>query len=405
MKKLKKIYVTYEELYKAYLDCRKRKRNTRNEIIFEINENINLLNLYYELNECTYLVGNSICFIVKKPVYREIFAADFRDRIIHHLFINRIIKYIEQEFIDDAYSCRVGKGTKYGVERLYENIKECSNSFTNDCYILKCDLKSFFMNINKDILYNALCDFLEKKCNYHGDELQFMQYLLRCIVYDEPSKKCIIKGNKSDWDLLPKDKSLFYSKRNKGLPIGNLTSQIFANFYLSFFDYFIINTLGFKHYGRYVDDFYIIDKDKKRLLESIDKIKNKLMEREVTLHPKKFYLQHYKMGVSFIGHYIKPNRIYIGNRTKGNFYMFLKKSHKIFEQDNIERRDLDKFVSGANSYLGFMKNYKTYNIRKKMLIRNKNMFDFYQFGYTNIHFDKLKIRTRKSEYMFQNNIL
>ena len=141
MKKLKKIYVTYEELYKAYLDCRKRKRNTRNEIIFEINENINLLNLYYELNECTYLVGNSICFIVKKPVYREIFAADFRDRIIHHLFINRIIKYIEQEFIDDAYSCRVGKGTKYGVERLYENIKECSNSFTDDCYILKCDLK------------------------------------------------------------------------------------------------------------------------------------------------------------------------------------------------------------------------------------------------------------------------
>ena len=89
----------------------------------------------------------------------------------------------------------------------------------------------------------------------------------------------------------------------------------YSNFYLSFFDYFIVNTLGFKHYGRYVDDFYIIDKDKKRLLESVDKIKNKLMEREVTLHPKKFYLQHYKMGVSFIGHYIKPNRIYIGNRT------------------------------------------------------------------------------------------
>jgi len=398
LKKVKKIYVSYDELYKAYLDCRKRKRNTRNEIIFEIDENVNLLKLWYEINTFTYLVGNSICFIVKKPVCREIFAADFRDRILHHLFMNRIIKYVEKEFIDDAYSCRVGKGTQYGVKRLYENVKECSDSFTKDCYILKCDLKSFFMNINKDILFDKLYKFLIENCKYSGDELIFMTFLLRSILYDEPEKKCIIKGSISDWNLLPKEKSLFYSRKNKGLPIGNLTSQIFANLYLSYFDHFIVEELGFKYYGRYVDDFYIIHENKNVLLKSIKSIREKLLESEVTLHPKKLYLQHYKHGVSFLGHVIKPNRIYIGNRTKGNFYDMTKKYYNMFENNTITRIELNNFVSSVNSYLGFMKNYNTYNIRKKMLLKNKYMWPFYEFGYTNIYFDKISIKKKKIIY-------
>ena len=398
MRKLKKIYVTYDELYKAYLDCRKKKRNTRNEIIFEINENLNLLKLYYEINDFTYLVGNSICFIVKKPVCREIFAADFRDRIIHHLFMNRIIKYVEKEFIDDAYSCRVGKGTQYGVERLYYSMKTCSNNFTKDCYILKCDLKSFFMNINKDILFNILYSFLEEKCGYSGDELYFMEFLLKSILYDEPENKCIIKGSKSDWNLLPKEKSLFYSKKNKGLPIGNLTSQIFANLYLSFFDHFVVEELGFNFYGRYVDDFYIIHCDKNEILSSIDAIREKLLEHEVYLHPKKFYLQHYSKGVKFLGHVIKPNRVYIGNRTKGNFYQMLRISYDIFKYNEINRNEIEKFVSRVNSYLGFMKNYKTFKIRKKMLLYNKYIIPFYKFGCTNIRFNKIIIRKKYSVY-------
>ena len=140
-----KIYVSYEELYSAYIDCRKRKRGTANEISFEINECEKLYNLWLDLNNFNYKVGRSICFIVDKPVPREVFAADFRDRIVHHLFINRIIKYFEAEMIDDSYSCRVGKGTQYGVYKCYEYVKLCSEGYTKDCYILKCDLKQFFV--------------------------------------------------------------------------------------------------------------------------------------------------------------------------------------------------------------------------------------------------------------------
>ena len=389
MKKVIKEYVSYDELYKAYLDCRKRKRRSNNEIDFEIEENIKLYRLWVEINTNTYEIGKSICFIVKKPVYREVFAADFRDRIIHHLFINRIIYYLEKEFIDDTYSCRVGKGTYYGIKKCYEYIKECSNNYTEDCYILKCDLKSFFMTINKDILYEILYDFLINKCGYYDDELWFMSNLLYKIIYDEPAKKCIIKGSINNWNKLPKDKSLFYVGKNKGLPIGNLTSQIFANYYLNYFDHYIIEELGFKFYGRYVDDFYIIHKSKEMLSNSIQLIKEKLSVVETKLHPNKTYFQYYKKGVKFIGSVIKPNRIYIGNRTKGNLWYFIKNNKHIFDNKSLIRKNIEHFISSVNSYLGFMIHYSTYNIRRKIIFENENMLNFYKYGYTNGMFSKI----------------
>lgn len=137
-------YVSYEELYEAYVICRKRKRRTENALCFEIDDSVKLYNLLVELNNLTYKVGKSIAFVVDKPVKREVFAADFRDRIIHHLFVNRMNDIFEKEFIDDSYSCRVGKGTLYAIRRCYEHMKDCSDNFTKDCYIFKGDLKGFF---------------------------------------------------------------------------------------------------------------------------------------------------------------------------------------------------------------------------------------------------------------------
>ena len=119
-------YVSYEELYLAYLACRQNKRRKRNAIIFEMDSYVELYELYCELNFMTYEVGTSIVFCVDYPTKREVFAANFRDRIIHHLLINRLTSYFEKEFIDDNYSCRIGKGTEYGIQRCYDKIKECS---------------------------------------------------------------------------------------------------------------------------------------------------------------------------------------------------------------------------------------------------------------------------------------
>lgn len=390
-------YISYDELYCAYLDCRRRKRATANEITFEINENVKLYNLWVDLNTKRYKVGRSICFIVDRPVPREVFAADFIDRIVHHLFINRILKYVEQEFIEDTYSCRVGKGTQYGVKKCYQHIKECSNNYTEDCYILKCDLKSFFITINKDILYERLKDFITEKCGYDTKQLSFMLYLFSLILYNNPVDNCIIKGKLSDWDKLPKEKSLFHVPFNNGLPIGNLTSQIFANFYLSGFDHFITDVLGYKHYGRYVDDFFVVSKSKEELTSLIVKMREYLEGIGVILHPKKIYIQHYTKGIKFIGHVIKPNRIYIGNRTKGNFYETVNREVEIFNKEEVTNTEVEHFVSCVNSYLGFMNGFSTYNIRKKIL-KDDNFSKFYHIGHTNVNYNKISVNRRKENY-------
>ena len=383
-------YVSYNELFYAYIDCRKRKRGTANENSFEICEAEKLYKLYIELNNFLYEVGRSICFIVDKPVPREIFAADFRDRIVHHLFINRILPYIEEEMIDDSYSCRKGKGTQYAVQKCAEYVKECSENYTKDCFILKCDLKQFFVTINKNILADLLSNFLINKCAYKGEELRFMVWLMELIVFNDPTIKCIIRGSIKDWDKFPKEKSLFNTLKHKGIPIGNLTSQIFANFYLCIFDHFIKEVLGFKYYGRYVDDFFIISDSKEKLLSAIDKIKEHLLSVEAILHPKKIYIQHYTRGIKFVGHVIKPGRIYIGNRIKGNFYEMLFSGYSIFINNIPTAQELQTYISCVNSYLGFMKHYNTYYLRKKML-KCEYILPFYHYGVVNCEYNKLKV--------------
>lgn len=208
--KFDKEYVSYGELYKAYKDCRKRKRGTYNALEFEINENVELHKLWRELNTKTYEVGKSIVFCVDKPVKREVFAANFRDRIVHHLVINQINDILEEEFIEDSYSCRVGRGTDYGIRKCYQYIKDASRDYTKDCYIVKCDLKSFFMTINKKTLYDKLCKFLNEKYVNGNIEKEFLFYLIEKIIFNEPNKNCIMKQSWEHWNDLPKEKSLFF---------------------------------------------------------------------------------------------------------------------------------------------------------------------------------------------------
>ena len=287
-------YVTYDEVYRAYVDCRKHKWKTANAANFQMNLAYNLYQLWYELNKGTYKIGRSIAFIVDRPVHREVFAADFRDRIVHHLLINRIIIYYEKEVINNSFSCRKGKGTLYGVKTLYDEIKTLSENYTKETYVLKCDLKSFFMTINKQLLYNKIDELIKNKVYPTNiEQYKFTTWLANIIINNEPQKDCILKHSKKKWEILPKNKSLFYAKAGYGLPIGNLTSQIFANYFLNDFDKFIYNDLNFTCYGRYVDDFYIISTSKQELLKAIPKIKEKLSECETILHPiKHIYKTH-----------------------------------------------------------------------------------------------------------------
>ncbi len=359
--------ISLEDLFKAYYDCRKNKRKTFNALNFEADYESHIINLWQEINSHQYLPGRSIAFIVTQPVLREVFAADFRDRIVHHLIINKINHLLEHEFIDDSYSCRVGKGVQYGIKSIAEYIYLCSEGYSKDCYILKMDIQSFFMSIDNKLLWTRLQKFLNAQ--YIGTDKKLLLELIEKIIMNKPEQNCFIKGNKNDWDNLPPSKSLFSSPPNKGMPIGNLTSQVFANFYLNAFDHYVKDTCGIEYYGRYVDDFIIIHQDKNFLLKLREKLQNFLKtDLMLTLHPKKFYLQHYSKGVKFIGVVIKPNRQYIGNRTKGNLYRTIHHYNKLSAENSYyAQENSEKFVSSVNSYLGFMIHYCTYKIRRKIL--------------------------------------
>ncbi len=368
MKKLADLLI---DLFKAYYSARSNKRNTYNALKFELYHEHYLIDLYDEIINRSYEPRPSICFIVNKPVKREVFAASFRDRIIHHLIFNYIAPVFEKRFINDSYSCRKGKGTHYGIQRVNHFIRSCSENYHKDCYILKMDIQGYFMSIDQSLLYEKVKQSVVGNSGKINGDIETILYLIGKTIFNDPKNGCIIKSKKSEWKGLPPSKSLFYAEKNKGLPIGNLTSQLFANFYLDEFDHFMKQQMKLKYYGRYVDDIVIVHPDQAYLKSVIsmtrEYLKTKLM---LQLHPRKIYLQHYSKGVVFLGAVIKPYRIYIANRTKGNFYAAIQQQNEIARNHKITNEERGKFLSSMNSYLGIMKHYKTYKLRKGMLFKN-----------------------------------
>lgn len=305
----------YYQLYLSYIDARKNKRNTQNQLAFELHLEQNLYKLTEQVYNKTYIPKPAIAFIVFKPVQREIFAADFSDRVIHH-FIYRCIyqKYVDPFLIHDSYSCRTGKGTLYGIKRANHFIKSCTNNYTKKAYILKLDISGYFMNMNHAVLFNKVIAFLNPKATYLGVQYNTLVYLLQQTIYTNVANNCRIKGSRNNWQGLPPSKSLFNKSNGFGLPIGNLTSQIFGNIYLNDLDHFVKNTLKIKYYGRYVDDMIFVHENKNILNNCIPALQKHLYKINLVLHPKKIYLQPYNRGVLFLGHYIKPYRSYISNR-------------------------------------------------------------------------------------------
>jgi RNA-directed DNA polymerase len=375
-------------LFRAYFDARKNKRNTINQLRFEINYEANIVELYEELLGRNYRLRPSIAFIVDKPVKREVLAADFRDRVIHHLLFNLINPVFEAGFITNSYSCRKGRGTHYGIQSLNRSIRSCSSNYRRDCYVLKLDIKGYFMSIDKGILHEKLrCRLLHSNA-LTGAFRDLSLYIIDVILSDDPVVNCRIRGSKSDWNGLPPTKSLFHSRQDCGLPIGNLTSQLFSNIYLDDFDHFVTDKLRFRHYGRYVDDFYLVHNDIQCLKNAIPLIREYLWSNtRLILHPDKVYLQHYTKGVNFLGATLKPGRLYVSKRTKSNFNRKMKFWSRKLANSDFSKDEAIKLRASINSYLGILMHYRSFNIRKKALLQDENL-SFYKYGYIKWKFRK-----------------
>ncbi len=383
--------VSYDDLYIAYKDCRRNKRGTYNAVKFEINYEANLISLQDEINSGAYSPGHSIAFIVTKPVQREIFAADFRDRIVHHWIAMRIEPMLERIFIGESYNCRRGKGTLAGVKEVHRLVQEKSENYTKDCWVLKFDLKGFFMSINRQLVTDKLCKFIDEQ--YKGKDKETLIFLCRKVLLNSPEYNCIIKGSRKDWDGLSEDKSLFTVPEGYGLPIGNLTSQLIANFLLNDADHYMKDTLGMS-IVRYVDDVIMVDCNKEKLLTSMPLIRKYLWESAgAKVHPHKFYFQHYTKGVKFIGSVVKKERIYIANRTLSNAYKRLHKFNELAaENPDFVRKHAENFVSSINSYLGLMRHCNAYALRRNYI--NAICDEWRKVVYVDKEYTKLIIKKR-----------
>lgn len=176
--------IDFETILEAYLDCRKRKRSTVGATEFELAYVHNLVELMNEVNSRQYKIGKSICFVVRYPRYREVFAGEFRDRIIHHYIALRLEPLFEQIFCDRTYNCRKGKGQLAGVTQLAEDIRDESENYTKDAYVMKVDLKGFFMSIIKSKLARMVDDFIVEY--YKGDDKEDLRWLCNLVVMHRP---------------------------------------------------------------------------------------------------------------------------------------------------------------------------------------------------------------------------
>lgn len=342
-------WCSIEEVYAAYLDCKKRKSKSTSYAKFAANEAANIYDLWYDLNNHTYTIGKSDAFCVTRPKIREIFAAKFRDRIVHHLIMIKLMPHFERVFIEDTYNCRVGKGTDYGIKRVSTFMQN-----NPDKWVLKCDIKNFFMSIDKKRLAEQLDKFIRDM--YKGGDIEEILSLTHHIIMHRPELNCKRKGDLELWELLPKEKSLFKTDGNHGLAVGNYTNQIYANYSMTPIDD-LLTPLDIE-YGRYVDDFVLVG-DREVLLGLIPKIRKILEEIGLALHPTKIYLQPVRHGVKFTGGVIKHDRIYAGNRTVANAYDLVREYNRIRNKEKY----IEKFAQRYNSYMGYMIHKQTYAIR------------------------------------------
>ena len=369
---------TLEKLYLAYKECKKGKKNTINALNFELNREKNLLNLLYDLQSRRYEISRHIYFIIKSPTVREIFAADFRDRIVHHLLYNELYDVFDKSFIFSSYSNRREKGTHAAVNNLRKNIREIEY-FYSSSFCLKLDIQSFFRSINKDILYDLVKKGIEKQFSFYNDKKWFddVLWLTKKIIFHNPCENFIYRGNLNLKKLIPKSKSLFYSY-GAGLPIGNLTSQFFANIYLNELDHFIMDKLNCRMYLRYVDDFIIIDKSKDSLKLLIPELKNFLKTKlDLNLHPNKIYLQDTKKGIDFLGYFVRSNYVLVRQKVVRRFK---NKIYIINKRSDFSIEGAKKMIPMINSYYGHFIHANSLYLRKHIFENKLNKYFIHLFS-------------------------
>ncbi len=311
--------ISFENLCVAWQEFIRGKKTKKDVAEFSLNLSSNLYTLHEDLKNKTYEHGAYQAFGISDPKPRSIHKATVRDRVLHHAIYHILYKYFDQNFIYDIYSCRDEKGAHRAVRRFEDFARKVSANNTGTCWVLKCDIQKFFASID------------------HAT-------LMRIVVRHTPESDTL-------W-LLQKVIDSFEISPGKGMPLGNLTSQLLANIYMSEFDQFVKHKLRIKCYIRYADDFVILSEDRSWLEALIPEIREFLEKRlRLSLHPDKVFIKTLASGVDFLGWVNFPDHRVLRTTTKRRMIR------------RMRERSTPETIA---SYRGLLKHGNTFKIRKNI---------------------------------------
>lgn len=337
----------FENLYQAYLSARKNKRFRRDVLRFSASLEENLIQIQNELIWNTYEVGRYKEFYVYDPKKRLIMALDFKDRVVQWAIYRQLNPLLDRRFIEDSYGCRIGKGTHKAADRLQYWLRQTDRK-PDKYYYLKLDISKYFYRIDHEVLIKIL----RKKIS---DE-RLMQ-LLESIINCDDTKFGIPTG--IDADQCDKEDRL----SEVGIPIGNLTSQMFANLYLNELDQYAKHTLKLHYYLRYMDDIIILHNDKKYLHEIKATIENFLNDELRLQLNKKTAIRPINVGIEFVGFRIYSTHKKLKRKSLRRIKKRVKQLIWQYTNGHIER---ERLQCSFQSFKGLMKHFNSYGLRNKL---------------------------------------
>lgn len=368
------------DLYRAYFNCRKGKRNAAASLSFERDFETHLEVLGRSMLDGSWRPGRSNAFIVNRPVKREIFAAPFADRVVHHWFIGHLNPFFERLFLPVSHACRKGMGTHRAIRQVAGYVEQASSSGQREAWALKMDIRGFFMSIDRRLLWKRLLRFMNDRVRPTLTPFDFALLLQvgSRLVLSDPASTAQVRGSAWDWNGLPRDKSLFYATAGHGLPIGNLTSQVLANFFLHPFDEWMINRYRGCGYTRYVDDFLLVGTCPWELRGAVSEVQAVLKERfSLKLHPRKVKLQRVCHGVPFLSAVIFPGRCLPDRRPRGSFRRTIHAFNRLVLQEvkGVESGEWDaSFRASVNSHLGGLSHTRSRVFRMRSWLKTQDIW-------------------------------
>ena len=335
--------ISLENLFSAWDKFKNDKQKKRDVQRFEWQLEENIFQLHRDLKYHRYKHGAYTSFYIHDPKQRHIHKAIVRDRILHHAVFIMLNPIFEPTFIPNSLSCRIGKGTHKGIDILNKTLRQISSNNFKPCFALKCDIKKFFETVDHSILLSII-----RKRIKDADAMWLLEEIIESFISQHST--------------------LF---ERKGLPIGNLTSQLFANIYLNEFDQFVKHKLKVKYYIRYTDDFVIVAGNKRHLENLIVPVRSFLSDNlALELHPKKITIRKFHQGIDFLGYIVLPCCRLLRTKTRQRIFKKLKKRIDEYKNGVVSKQTLEQSLQ---SYLGVLSHADTYKLGQEL----KNQFWFW----------------------------